>query len=515
MALSPASALSPKKLAYPDAASSPIASIANATHFRKHLASPLAGGSPKASPNKLANIARNDLALRPRLAQSNNTSIEAKPRPCTPTAAQQEDCAGLISLPIPSPEELPVSLLSREDAETCRSHCDEIARTYRGVMESVAIGRDELSAHNKYHFCVRWHRLDAATLEPEDAQCIRRVCAAYIEPVMRSLAADTLFSCSPNMLQWTSTELSLAARFLDRHEIGKPRDVGKQAGSAGGINDLRTRLVFTVAYWLQKLNDHALLSYPEYRVFAKWAIAACDGWLGSNTTERFGALRPYMKRLLVASPVRVINSAYTVQRLGADPGDGWILELWHTYKEAWTSLLSQQPFRWKDYLYGLTHFVLNETNFYQEPVELRTRCEAWQDEIHWMLDYFNANLASIVALNDPDLLGEIVLCYLFCQRATTRDMESGAVCVAFIASCLQVDPAITAPDDGSPPRRYVHRNGPGGEPRGLKIEEHTNAVCLLALGFWSRYATTRTARVFGSSGPAFSHAEWAQACKAK
>lgn len=490
-----AATLSPHRLAVPLATGAPVASITAPASTRKHLAS--SGGSPLASPTKLADIARNDLALRPRFA---NSSIESPIRPCPPVPQQE------------FAEWNPLPLASAEDSQALRSCCDEIAKTYREALQSLKIGRDELSVHNKYHFCVRWHRLDACTMGPEDAQCIRIVCAAYIKGVMRSVAADTLFSCSPNMLQWTSSELALAARFMERHEIGKSRESMKHGGSAGGLGDLRTRLVFTVAYWLQKLSDHGLLNYPDYKVFAQWAIAACDNWLGTNTSQRFGALRPHLKRMLLACPVRVINTTYTVQRLGADPGDSWILELWHSYQTAWTPLLSQQPFRWKDYLYGLTHFVLNESNFYQEPVDLRTRCEAWQEEIAWMLDYFNANMPRILELADPDILGEVALCYLLCQRADRRDIESCAKCMAFIASCLQIDEASSAPD-GSSPRRYIHRNGPGGEPRGIKIEEHTNAVCLLALGFWSRWTSARHMRVFGSMGPLFSHAEWAELCQ--
>merc|ERR1719272_512799 len=198
-----------------------------------------------------------------------------------------------------------------------------------------------------------------------------------------------------------------------------------------------------------------------------------------------------------------------MQRLGICPQDLSAIQLWKSFQKEWTKILKRSNARWKEYLYGLAHFVLNESNFYQEPIYLGSRIDPLREALTWILDYFKEHLESMLAFKDPDLAAEVALSFLFCNRDNCRDWECCGECIVLIEHNLQTDAEMLI--DGGP-ARYVFRNGLG-KARGIKIEEHTNAICFLALSFWCQRASAASAaHVSCQSGPCFSHSEWRDLC---
>lgn len=396
--------------------------------------------------------------------------------------------------------------------------CDLILEAYRDAMFHSKTGRDELSRHNKYHFCVRWHRLCGDAIPRMDSECAKGHIAAYIDPVIRSLGEVTLLKCSPDIRRWTSTELALAITFMRKHEVGKPHAESQSITrfSSDKCDELRVRFLFTLAYWLQKLDDHGLLNFPDYQRFVRWALKVCENSFHpaiENEIEmlslqpRLGMWTVQLTHILAMEPVKVINTIYTMQRLGICPPDITAFDLWRIFQQVWAPVLRPASHRFKDYCYGLTHFVLNESNFYQDLICLQARTEDLREAIVWILDFFNSQLPSILAFEDPDLAGEVALCFLLCGRSADKhDWRSCESCIGLIQRCLRTDTGSVLSNGKCP--QYVFRNASCGKTRGIKAEEHTNAVCLLALGLWSRRSSSSVSYLCSHAGPLFSHHEW-------
>lgn len=384
-----------------------------------------------------------------------------------------------------------------------RSSYETILKAYCPVLQAsnLIIGRDELSAYNKYHFCVRWYRLQGYLA---DMDCITSSIANYLPPILRSICNTNLCMCHPDMLSWTRADFGLVTTFMQKHTIGK-HTIGKTNHQS--YQELQLSLILTLSYWLQKLDDHNLLDYPEYKTFSRWSMDMCRSFFrqGSRGAQPSSAVS-LLKAMLAHEPVKAINTLYTMQRLGICPQDATAVVLWHAFSSEWKRILQRTPTRLKEYFYGLTHFVLNESNFYQEPVHLATRIDSLQEVLNYILDWFNEHIAEVVTFGDPDLAGEVALCYLLCNRETPQDWESCGLCITLIEKCLQTDESAT---------KYVLRNGcHGGTARGMKMEEHTNAVCMLALGFWvQRSSMKRCVALTCYRGPLFSHDQWRELCK--
>lgn len=376
---------------------------------------------------------------------------------------------------------------------------------------SLSVGRDELSAYNKYHFCVRWYRLQGALA---DVCCVTSSIANYFPQVLRSICDTSLFLCQHDMSLWTRAEFGLATIFVQKHNIGRPKGISGDAGNPKSYHDLQICLILTLCYWLQKLDDHNLLDYPAYKDFTRWSLSMCRSFFrqGAKSGCPLAAVSS-LKCLLPLEPVKAINTLYTMQRFGICPSDTTAVALWQAFDSEWMHILKRFPMRLKEYFYGLTHFILNESNFYQDAVHLSTRIDPLQDVLNGILDYFNKRCSDILAFCDPDLAGEVALCYLLCNREYREDWECCGSCIALIETCLQVDHSAMA---ARQPVKYVFRNchSPGAMARGLKIEEHTNAVCLLALGFWvQRASLKRCIALVCYKGPHFLHDEWRIFCK--
>lgn len=388
--------------------------------------------------------------------------------------------------------------------------CRSILAAYRDALpvNSYSIGRDALSPHNKYHFCVRWYRLKGSDA---DVSCVRMNIAKYLDHTLRGLLDTSLLMCRTDVKQWTPAEFGLASTFVDKHEIGKTRNSLGGNAAPKNYQDMQIRFILTLAYWLQKLDDHGMLEYPDYSEFCQWASAFCRKWFAEGRQPL--GIHSHLKGLLALEPVKVINTVYTMQRLGICPQDLSAIELWHTFQKEWTRILQQSNLRLKEYLYGLSHFVLNESNFYQDPIYLDSRIDPLREALTWILDYFNEHIESILLFKDPDLAAEVALCFLLCRRDKKQDWESCKACVDLIEQCLQPDAEMLV---AGSPATYVFRKGPGEKARGIKIEEHTNAVSLLALGFWVQQASKAPARpsaVSCHSGPRFSHEDWQRLCE--
>ena len=99
-------------------------------------------------------------------------------------------------------------------------------------------------------------------------------------------------------------------------------------------------------------------------------------------------------------------------------------------------------------LYGMTHFIINKSLFYQNFV--------YKNDFDWILDYFKNNIKEIIRLGTPDILAEVGLCFKLCKQDATREIEEYLL------------------DSFDKKMGYIVR-GKGG----INCSEHTNILAIL------------------------------------
>lgn len=66
-------------------------------------------------------------------------------------------------------------------------------------------------------------------------------------------------------------------------------------------------------------------------------------------------------------------------------------------------------YEFRDKIYGLTHFILAASDYYQHPVSA--------DEFKWIFDYFNQNIDRILDEATADIIAEVGICYLLTNQS--------------------------------------------------------------------------------------------------
>ena len=106
---------------------------------------------------------------------------------------------------------------------------------------------------------------------------------------------------------------------------------------------------------------------------------------------------------------QVANMAYSLYWLGITDLRDEVLEAFRRhYPPERDARLSQAAFRNK--VYGLTHFVIAASDYYQRPVS--------EAEYGWVLDYFSANIERILEKTKADIYLEVGLSFQLMGRTT-------------------------------------------------------------------------------------------------
>ena len=89
-----------------------------------------------------------------------------------------------------------------------------------------------------------------------------------------------------------------------------------------------------------------------------------------------------------------------------------VIDLERDYTTAFQSIVMAEDderserFDYQNKLYGMTHFIIADSHYYQRLVSEQKYC--------WILDYFDTNIAQILSWAKPDVVAEVGLCFRLC-----------------------------------------------------------------------------------------------------
>eukprot|EP00931_Biecheleriopsis_adriatica_P078230 TRINITY_DN5168_c0_g1_i4.p1 TRINITY_DN5168_c0_g1~~TRINITY_DN5168_c0_g1_i4.p1 ORF type:complete len:364 (+),score=62.81 TRINITY_DN5168_c0_g1_i4:87-1178(+) len=236
-----------------------------------------------------------------------------------------------------------------------------------------------------------------------------------------------------------------------------------------------------------KVLDHGLEIHQAFAEASAFAIEILK-----TSMEYFNPQRPGFQQLLLDDPVKSVNCMCRARRLGIVPKH-WLDETWAAYQRVWKADRRTQQLEL--YVYGLTHFILDSTDFYQSRINLDLFSKQYEiisridsgSAFREILQYFEDQADSILQLADPDLLSEVGLCFRVCGRDTSTMCQR---CTAYVRSMVRFCKLEQ--------RVLLYKPGRSAS-RGLQREEHLNCVGLLLLSSWPRSFYR---------GPRYSTEEW-------
>ncbi len=87
------------------------------------------------------------------------------------------------------------------------------------------------------------------------------------------------------------------------------------------------------------------------------------------------------------------------------------------YKEVFDDRKDKElsDYLYKNKIYGLTHFVIAGTNYYQRYSSKR--------EFGWILSYFKKNIRTIIKRTNPDICCEVGLCFKLCKVNAKKELD--------------------------------------------------------------------------------------------
>ncbi len=143
-----------------------------------------------------------------------------------------------------------------------------------------------------------------------------------------------------------------------------------------------------------------------------------------------------------------------------------VVDLEEEYTRAFQAILMTQDdeksehFDYQNKLYGLTHFIIADSHYYQRLVP--------EQKYRWILDYFDTNIAQIVSWSKPDVIAEIGLCFRLCGLHEHRVVR------------IVKDHIAQTFDDA---QGIIPSSAPEGD---FESSEHRNAVAYLLFFPWDR-----------------------------
>jgi hypothetical protein len=168
----------------------------------------------------------------------------------------------------------------------------------------------------------------------------------------------------------------------------------------------------------EKLRREALKKYPEHIFYANKLLkysARLDEFGASLPESAFKALQAYDflpgltdEKMIRAWAAQLANHVYWLRQLGiADHTKAFKQAFLEAYPHSEDHALSRWHFRNK--LYGLTHFVLAASGYYQRHVDT--------NEFGWILDYFAQNQQKILTHATDNIAAEIAICFLLMRQS--------------------------------------------------------------------------------------------------
>lgn len=364
---------------------------------------------------------------------------------------------------------------------------DSILAAYRHAIADLLL-TEPLTDFVKYHFIVRLWRLTGDALEWQEHPALVR----HIDDTGRSLKdavrVAEIGGFDATCWDETSAALRAAGAFVPQQW----RTSGQTSCLREGRKEItpeKIRLWFLMALVmkLHKLHDHDLESHPLYSDSCRSARSTLQA-----SVKLFDPKHVSMRVMLLEDPAKVTNCIFFLRRLGlAD----FVDQTWAAFQHIWDTDLVRRPRNWSLYVYGLTHFVLCESRYYQSRINLDLFSDQYaavsatssSSAYREILDIFRHDAELLFGLENPDILAEVGLCFRLCGRDCDAICQR---CTAFVKSCVRFC-------------RLERRTilFPPGEvaSKGLRRAEHSNCVALLLLATWNECF---------QAGPQFSRDRW-------
>lgn len=348
---------------------------------------------------------------------------------------------------------------------------DAIVRTYRYAFRDLVL-TEPLTDFVKYHFIVRLWRITGSPEWAEHPSMYRHLddCALRLQIAERVVELG-----GHDAANWTMSSPALQAA-----EAYVPQAWSK-SGQSSSIHEskkdmtqekIRLMFLMSVSIGLHKLFDHGLDKQPAYR-------KACQSARDTLTASCrfFDPHGPDMRIMLLEEPAKATNSIYYLRRMNIID---YVDAAWEVFNHVWELDLVRRPRNLELYTYGLTHFALNESIYYQERIDLEVFeaeysmiSEALSKQLYVkILDAIDQNIDGILNTENPDIIAEVGLAFRLCNKEQSSSCQR---CVSFIRSCVRYC---------SLERRTMLFSPNSSASRGLRRSEHSNCVALLLLAAW-------------------------------
>ncbi len=144
---------------------------------------------------------------------------------------------------------------------------------------------------------------------------------------------------------------------------------------------------------------------------------------------------------------QAVNYVYYLQQLQiVDFRDKYLHAFQQTFPDSLDSKLSNKEFR--DKIYGLTHFIISASRYYQQPVD--------SIEFKWIFKYFDKNIKRIIKKSTPDIIAEVGICYKLAEYQNHKPLLR---CIKkVIKSFDKKQSMILSPKGNSDISKGEHRN---------------------------------------------------------
>ena len=102
---------------------------------------------------------------------------------------------------------------------------------------------------------------------------------------------------------------------------------------------------------------------------------------------------------------QLVNCVYYLKFLG-------VIDLEKEFRERFREIFfggkNLSDYLYKNKIYGLTHFIIAATNYYQKYIS--------REGFEWILDYFKENIMEIIERTNVDIVSEVGLCFKLCKE---------------------------------------------------------------------------------------------------
>lgn len=149
-------------------------------------------------------------------------------------------------------------------------------------------------------------------------------------------------------------------------------------------------------FWLSQADDYGLLDCVENRQRALDYLASVDFQAFLTDPE-----------VLEVYAAQVANAVYYLHQLGIADLRADVIDAFRTHYPPQRND-ELDPASWRNKLYGMTHFVIAESQYYQRPVEA--------ERFGWIFDEFRDDLDRVLTVKE-DILAEVGISFLLTGQA--------------------------------------------------------------------------------------------------